>query len=108
MTIFVAAFPLAPLLALLNNVFEIRLDAYKYTTQMRRPIAQQVSDIGIWYGILECMTYLAVVSNALIIALTSDFIPRMVYRLVYSPDNSLKGFVNFTLAGKVARCSLLG
>ena len=41
-----AAFPLAPLLALLNNIFEIRLDAYKYTTQMRRPIAQNVQDIG--------------------------------------------------------------
>ena len=62
-TIFVAAFPLAPLLALINNVFEIRLDAYKYTTQMRRPIAQQVQDIGIWYSILEGMTYMAVVSN---------------------------------------------
>lgn len=97
-TIFVAAFPLAPLLALLNNIFEIRLDAYKYTTQMRRPIAQQVQDIGIWYSILEGMTYLAVVSNALIIALTSDFIPRMVYRLVYSPDKNMNGFVNSTLA----------
>ena len=58
-----AAFPLAPLLALLNNIFEIRLDAYKYTTQMRRPIAQQVQDIGIWYKILEGMTYLGVVFN---------------------------------------------
>jgi hypothetical protein len=38
----VSAFPLAPLLALINNVFEIRLDAYKYTTQMRRPLAAQV------------------------------------------------------------------
>ena len=64
-TIFVAAFPLAPLLALINNIFEIRLDAYKYTTQMRRPIAQQVQDIGIWYSILEGMTYLAVVSNVI-------------------------------------------
>ena len=63
MTLFVAAFPLAPLLALINNIFEIRLDAYKYTTQMRRPIAQQVKDIGIWYKILEGMTYIAVVFN---------------------------------------------
>ena len=62
-TLFVAAFPLAPLLALINNIFEIRLDAYKYTTQMRRPLGQQVRSIGIWYGILEGMTYLSVVFN---------------------------------------------
>ena len=69
-----AAFPLAPLLALVNNVFEIRLDAYKYTTQMRRPIAQQVQDIGIWYSILEGMTYMAVVSNVNITLTTlTDF-----------------------------------
>ncbi|CAK7305786.1 ANO4 [Vulpes lagopus] len=52
-TIFVAAFPLAPLLALLNNIIEIRLDAYKFVTQWRRPLASRAKDIGIWYGILE-------------------------------------------------------
>ena len=67
-TLFVSAFPLAPLLALINNVFEIRLDAYKYTTQMRRPLATQVSDIGIWSNILEGMTYLAVGFNVSVLA----------------------------------------
>ena len=45
-TIFVAAFPLAPLFAAINNVIEIRLDAYKYVTQNRRPVAQRDQDIG--------------------------------------------------------------
>ena len=63
MTLFGVAFPLAPLLALINNVFEIRLDAYKYTTQMRRPLGQHVKNIGIWYGILEGMTYMGVIFN---------------------------------------------
>ena len=45
-TIFVAAFPLAPLLALLNNIIEIRLDAYKFVTQWRRPLASRAKDIG--------------------------------------------------------------
>ena len=72
MTLFVAAFPLAPLLALINNIFEIRLDAYKYTTQMRRPIAQQVKDIGIWYKILEGMTYIAVVFNVCVFFFTKN------------------------------------
>ncbi|TRY73135.1 hypothetical protein TCAL_08802, partial [Tigriopus californicus] len=97
-TLFVAAFPLAPLLALINNIFEIRLDAYKYTTQMRRPLGQHVRSIGIWYGILKGMTYLSVVFNAFVIALASDFIPRMVYIFVYSPNWSLDGYVNSTLA----------
>ena len=70
MTLFVSAFPLAPLLALINNVFEVRLDAYKYTTQMRRPLATQVSDIGIWSNILEGMTYLAVGFNVRISSFT--------------------------------------
>lgn len=41
-----AAFPLAPLLALLNNIIEIRLDAYKFVTQWRRPLPSQAKDIG--------------------------------------------------------------
>jgi hypothetical protein len=62
-TLFVAAFPLAPLFALLNNVGEIRLDAYKMVTQARRPLAERVQDIGAWYGILQGVTYASVVSN---------------------------------------------
>lgn len=58
-----AAFPLAPLFALLNNIAEIRLDAYKIVTQARRPLAERVEDIGAWYGILRAITYAAVVSN---------------------------------------------
>jgi hypothetical protein len=62
-TLFVAAFPLAPLFALLNNIGEIRLDAYKMVTQARRPLAERVQDIGAWHGILQGVTYAAVVSN---------------------------------------------
>lgn len=62
-TLFVAAFPLAPLFALLNNIGEIRLDAFKMVTQSRRPLAERVEDIGAWYGILQGITYAAVVTN---------------------------------------------
>lgn len=94
-----AAFPLAPLFALLNNVAEIRLDAFKMVTQARRPLAERVEDIGAWFGILRIITYTAVVSNAFVIAYTSDFIPRMVYKYVYSPDSSLKGYIDHSLSG---------
>ncbi|KAH8380272.1 hypothetical protein KR009_009759 [Drosophila setifemur] len=97
-TLFVAAFPLAPLFALLNNVAEIRLDAYKMVTQARRPLAERVEDIGAWYGILRIITYTAVVSNAFVIAYTSDFIPRMVYKFVYSETHTLAGYIEHSLS----------
>lgn len=97
-TLFVAAFPLAPLFALLNNIVEIRLDAYKYTSQLRRPLAQRVPNIGAWQVILKGVSVFAVICNAFLIAYTSDFIPRLLYRMVYSEDNSLRGFVNFTMS----------
>lgn len=45
-TIFVAAFPLAPLLALINNIFEIRLDAIKMVRLERRMVPRKTNDIG--------------------------------------------------------------
>jgi len=45
-TIFVAAFPLAPLFALFNNIIEIRVDAYKLVTQWKRPVSCRAQDIG--------------------------------------------------------------
>ena len=46
MTVFVAAFPLAPLLALVNNLLEIRLDAFKFVAQLRRSTGLKCKDIG--------------------------------------------------------------
>lgn len=45
-TIFVAAFPLAPLLAFFNNLFEIRLDAIKMMRLRRRMVPRKANDIG--------------------------------------------------------------
>ncbi|KAK9876029.1 hypothetical protein WA026_011144 [Henosepilachna vigintioctopunctata] len=97
-TLFVAAFPLAPLCALLNNIAEIRLDAYKMVTQARRPLAEKTEDIGAWEGILRAITYAAVVSNAFVIAYTSDFIPRMVYKFKYSESFDLNGYIDSSLS----------
>ncbi|KAJ8002509.1 hypothetical protein DPEC_G00159640 [Dallia pectoralis] len=106
-TIFVAAFPLAPLLALLNNIIEIRLDAYKFVTQWRRPMPARATDIGIWHGILEGIGVLAVITNAFVIAITSDYIPRFVYAFKYGPcadkgyhheNRCLRGYMNSSLS----------
>ncbi|KAK6169999.1 hypothetical protein SNE40_018498 [Patella caerulea] len=98
LTIFCSAFPLAPLFALLNNIIEIRVDANKLITNLRRPMAERAADIGIWYSVLYGISRIAVISNAFIIALSSDFIPRLVYKMRYSPDHSAKGYLEHSLA----------
>lgn len=62
-TIFVAAFPLAPFFALLNNWIEIRLDANKLVRETRRPLAERAQNIGVWFRILEVLVRIAVISN---------------------------------------------
>ncbi|NWV53739.1 ANO9 protein, partial [Daphoenositta chrysoptera] len=84
-TIFVAAFPLAPLLAFINNVIEIHMDAFKMMQLHRRMVPRKAKDIGIWLQVLEAIGTLAVIGNGLVIAITSDFIPVQVYKYMYSP-----------------------
>uniref|UniRef100_A0A673KKG9 Anoctamin n=1 Tax=Sinocyclocheilus rhinocerous TaxID=307959 RepID=A0A673KKG9_9TELE len=110
-TIFVAAFPLAPLLALINNIFEIRLDAIKMVSLERRLVPKKTNDIGVWTRILEAVGVMAVIANGLVIGISSDFIPRLVYRYHYGPcatsnstihlfclDSCMTGYINNTLA----------
>ena len=97
-SIFVSAFPLAPFFALLNNVLEVRLDAKKILVEFRRPAAQTAHGIGVWFDIMETLGRISVLTNALIITLTSEFIPKLIYTYFYSEDSSLVGYVNFSLS----------
>uniref|UniRef100_A0A3Q3VPQ1 Anoctamin n=1 Tax=Mola mola TaxID=94237 RepID=A0A3Q3VPQ1_MOLML len=104
-TLFVASFPLAPILALVNNLFEIRVDAWKITTQFRRVVPEKAQDIGAWQPILQGVAILAVASNAMIIAFTSDMIPRLVYYWSFSvypygdhSTHTMEGYINSSLS----------
>lgn len=103
LTLFVVAFPLAPLFALINNVFELRLDAKKYVKFYRQPITQSAKNIGIWLYIIKALGKIAIVSNAFIIAFSSNYIHQMVYYAYESKNNSTsysdnEGLLNWTLA----------
>ena len=54
--------------------------------------------IGVWFEIMETLGRISIITNAFIIALTSEFIPKMVYSRFYSKDNSLDGYVDWTLS----------
>ncbi|XP_054432815.1 anoctamin-9 [Pteronotus mesoamericanus] len=105
-TIFVAAFPLAPLLAFFSNVIEIRLDAVKMVRLQRRLVPRKAKDIGTWLYVLETIGVLAVIANGMVIAFTSEFIPRVVYKYRYGPCqhgahpsvDCLTGYINHSLS----------
>ena len=46
--LFSSAFPLAALWALLNNITEIRSDAFKMCRIFQRPFAESASSTGAW------------------------------------------------------------
>ena len=64
-----AAWPLAPLMALLNNWLELRSDAFKITTHGRRPLPQRVDTVGPWLEALGFITWVGALTNAALVYL---------------------------------------
>ncbi|KAL0579877.1 hypothetical protein V5O48_002124 [Marasmius crinis-equi] len=65
--------PLAPVMALVNNIFEIRSDAFKITVHTRRPIPVRTDSIGPWLEALSFLTWLSALTNSALVYL---FCPR--------------------------------
>ena len=101
---FVAAFPLGPLFALVSCFIQIRANAFNFVSQFRRPDVSHVKDIGAWESILKWLTKISVLVNAFVLAFTSEFIPKLVYKLRYAPDRdspdggTLTGYINNSLS----------
>jgi hypothetical protein len=60
---FVAALPIAPLMAIVNNVVATPSIAYKQLKVLRRSPPQRAQDIGIWFQVLKITSVIAVSSN---------------------------------------------
>ncbi|KAK1152535.1 anoctamin-8-like isoform X1 [Acipenser oxyrinchus oxyrinchus] len=66
--LFSSAFPLAAMCALINNIIEIRSDAFKLCTGLQRPFGQRVESIGQWQNVMEAMGFIAIVVNCYLIS----------------------------------------
>lgn len=75
-TLFSAAFPGAPLMACVNNLFQMRTDGYKYLRTYRRIQPSGVEDIGTYQAIFELMNYAGVVSSFLSIVYRTTVVPN--------------------------------
>ena len=74
--IFGTAFPLAPLLAFLNNLIELKIDKWKVLFLTRRPQPISVSNIGVWKIFLNAMIYASIVSNLSLLFISADFVEK--------------------------------
>ncbi|XP_069760568.1 anoctamin-4-like isoform X2 [Narcine bancroftii] len=67
---------------------------------------EEYLEMRIWYSILESIGVLSVITNAFVIAITSDLIPRLVYAYKYGPcagqgkagENCMVGYINASLS----------
>lgn len=70
--LFSALFPFAPLLALCNNIIELRSDAYKYLFLYRRYDPEQAQSLGSWFAIIRFLSLLSISTNSIIVAFLSQ------------------------------------
>merc|ERR1719454_14433 len=100
-TLFVVSFPLAPIFALINNMIELRLDALKFMAYRQRVVSKRAANIGAWEDYIALLSKIAVISNALVIAMTMETIPKMVYGWTH---DSLDGYVENSLSSYNTSC----
>eukprot|EP01051_Picozoa_sp_SAG22_P000877 SAG22_NODE_28_length_28728_cov_19.603619_20_plen_148_part_00 len=105
--------PLAPALALVNNLFEIRGDAQNLCTYQRRLIYKEAEDIGSWMTVFSTYSALSVVTNVLLICFSSTAVagplvaagsePLSIYTNIGQRYQSYDLWIVFLLLGKCAR-----
>ncbi|XP_044150609.1 anoctamin-10 isoform X1 [Bufo gargarizans] len=71
-SLFSCVYPLAALLAVLNNVTELYSDALKMCRVFKRPFAVPSSSIGVWMLAFETMGIIAVVTNCTLLGMSSQ------------------------------------
>ncbi|XP_050306991.1 anoctamin-10 [Anthonomus grandis grandis] len=74
--LFSSVYPTAAFLALLNNVLEIRADAFKLCKLFRRPFPRKVKDIGAWQRCFETLGGISIVTNCAVLYLSPDIRTR--------------------------------
>uniref|UniRef100_A0A3B4ZQR1 Anoctamin n=1 Tax=Stegastes partitus TaxID=144197 RepID=A0A3B4ZQR1_9TELE len=70
LSLFSCVFPLTAVLLLLNNLTEIRSDAYKICKLFRKPFSAPVANMGVWQIAFEVLSFVSVVSNCWLLLLS--------------------------------------
>ncbi|KAI5703908.1 hypothetical protein M8J75_000032 [Diaphorina citri] len=90
--LFSAVFPMAAFWALINNMLEVRSDAFKLCCLYQRPIARRVKNIGAWQRAFECLCAISVMTNCALLFMIPEL--RSLVS-TWSPSEVLFLFVVF-------------
>nr|CCA22280.1 anoctaminlike protein putative [Albugo laibachii Nc14] len=77
-TLFASAFPLAAFCCLVNNLMEVRTDAFKLCLSYRRPWRNMSSGIGAWFLAFDAIGYLSLVTNCALIGMDAGILRTML------------------------------
>ncbi|XP_052229887.1 anoctamin-10-like isoform X1 [Dreissena polymorpha] len=88
--LFSSVFPLAAMWALINNVTEIRSDAFKMCRVFQRPFTESAANIGAWQMAFELVSVLAVMTNCALIGMNPE-----VQRLLPSDVTAINVLIIF-------------
>lgn len=91
-TLFVMAFPLTPLLAIVNNIFEMKVDAINLVKTSQRPDPNGSYGLGTWNEVLGLFSVLSVGTNVALITLRST----LVTELLSSSSADAAGWIFFS------------
>ncbi|XP_047451531.1 anoctamin-10 [Mugil cephalus] len=70
LSLFSCVYPLTAVLLLINNLTEIRSDAYKICKLFRKPFSPPVANMGVWQVAFEVLSFVSVVSNCWLLLLS--------------------------------------
>jgi len=77
-TLFVMCFPLIPLLAIINNIFELKVDATNLVMSSQRPDPNGSDGLGTWNSVLGLFSILSVATNALLITTRTNLLSQVI------------------------------
>uniref|UniRef100_A0A8C4Z0U7 Anoctamin n=1 Tax=Gadus morhua TaxID=8049 RepID=A0A8C4Z0U7_GADMO len=69
-SLFSCVYPLTAVLLLVNNLTEIRSDAYKMCKLFKKPFSAPVAGMGVWQTAFEVLSFVSVISNCWLLLLS--------------------------------------
>lgn len=85
--LFGVAFPLASFVSLLNNLIELRTDAYKILNIHQRPDTDVATDIGGWLTAVRGLSMMSIVTTSALLTITTPALQRSLS--IFLPTQSL-------------------